>query len=445
MASNSITVWNPSDLVVIPSTAETPADIAQYGQATLSNRDIQAIIAGFKADSFEMVSTFIWTKASAVLKKQVATLGMEFVGEMLRRPDLNDNSDPATAIGDYEAISLAEALGMITPTQGFRLKHAMQLVTHFANLDKPQADEEQMQREEAISILRSCITSILGKERFDVAIQFASFRKALSERTLRSEDGDVAALRNSPYFFIRTTLSALLALIKGSQGAQLEHAVGNTTLLVPVCWGRFKDPERWQVGQAYAEVLAAGNRLASAALKKALLAVQGFDFVPESLRSNTFTETAARVLSAHFALSNYFHETEPITMLANLGTTIPMPAFSKCMEATLAVWLGNYYGHSWTAETAANQVLERLRPAQWEYYLNECLDSDHTVLDKLCREPKPIVRWRWLVENKMPKGFRARDKAVQELIDASTAGFNVNLPFIMEKATALRTRAVPGR
>jgi hypothetical protein len=56
--------------------------------------------------------------------------------------------------------------------------------------------------------------------------------------------------------------------------------------------------------------------------------------------------------------------------LANLGTAIPIPAFAKCMEATLAVRMGNYYGHSYGREKYSLLVLESLRPFQWEYYLN---------------------------------------------------------------------------
>src|SRR5258707_1264190 len=147
---NAIIPWSPSDLVLIPRTVTEPVDIVKYGEATLSKRDMKSIVAGFEAEGFEMVSTFVWTKAVAALKKQVATLGMEFVGEMLGRPDLNDDSDPATAIADHEAIGLAEDLGMITTTQSLRLRNALQLVNHFANREATDDDEEAMQREEAI-------------------------------------------------------------------------------------------------------------------------------------------------------------------------------------------------------------------------------------------------------------------------------------------------------
>ncbi|MCY2954620.1 MAG: hypothetical protein NTU53_22040 [Planctomycetota bacterium] len=438
--NSAITIWTPSDIVSIPDSAETPGDIVQYGSATLTKRDMQSIIAGFQAQGYEMVSTFVWTKAAAALKKQVATLGMEFVGEMLGRPDLNDDSDPASAIGDHEAIALAEDLGMITATQSLRLKHALQLVTHFSTLEQKNAEDEAMQKEEAVSLLRTCITSILGKPQFDAAIQFADFRKRLGDGTLRADDGDVAAIWNSPYFFVRTTLSVLLSMVKGAKGATLEHAVGNTMVLVPTLWERLRASERWQVGQAYAEVNAAGNRLASAGLKKALLDVHGFDFVPESLRSSTFTEVAARVLSAHFAFNNFFNEQEPMQALANLGTSIPMPAFAKCMEATLAVKLGNPWGVAWSAQAPAKQILDSLRPTQWDYYFNECLPRDRTVLDKLTNEDKPVNEWFDLVARYVKPQFRPKEKPVKELLDSSRGAISAQaIKNVKFKATQLRS------
>jgi hypothetical protein len=64
--------------------ASTPEDIAEYARPQLSARDVKSIISALNGESYEMMATFVWAKASAVLKKQLATLGMEFVGEMLR-------------------------------------------------------------------------------------------------------------------------------------------------------------------------------------------------------------------------------------------------------------------------------------------------------------------------------------------------------------------------
>jgi hypothetical protein len=99
------------------------------------------------------------------------------------------------------------------------------------------------------------------------------------------------------------------------------------------------------------------------------------------------------VLAAHFAFNNFYKEEEPMAILANLGSAIPKPAFAKSMEATLAVALGNPWGNSFAALPYAKQILDHLRPEQWEYYLNECLQRDRTVLDKLAFDNKPLIRW----------------------------------------------------
>ena len=62
--TNAITVWTPSDVVTIPPTAESVDAIVEFGKATLSRRDMNSIVAGFQAQGYEMVSTFVWTKAA---------------------------------------------------------------------------------------------------------------------------------------------------------------------------------------------------------------------------------------------------------------------------------------------------------------------------------------------------------------------------------------------
>ncbi|QEH31714.1 hypothetical protein OJF2_01790 [Aquisphaera giovannonii] len=418
--NNEITVWHPTtDLVGALAEISSPEEIVGYAQPTLSPRDQKSIVAGFNSGSYEMVATFVWAKAAATLKKQLATLGMEFVGEMLCRNDLFDNSDPSTSISDYEALSLAEDLGMVTPTQAMRLNQSLVLVTHFANIEYTGDSSEEMVKEEAIVLLKNCITSILGKPKFETAIRFVEFRKSLAERSFNSSDAQVQSLIDSPYFFIRTTVSILLSLVKTEKGAPLEHAVGNTILIIPSVWQKLKTSEKWQIGQAYAEVNAAGNRPATIGLKKALTAVHGFDYVPESLRSNTFNEAASRVLMAHFGINNFYNEVAPMSNLASLGTTIPKPAFARCMEATLAVWLGNAYGESWGAIEHATALLGKLRTEQWEYYINECFPRDRVVLSKLSSDRKPTIRWTELVKAFELTKINCTDKRVQFLINNS--------------------------
>ncbi|MEZ6129482.1 MAG: hypothetical protein R3C59_12430 [Planctomycetaceae bacterium] len=415
MSGTALTVWEPNPPVEIAPDASA-GDIAMHARA-LTERDMRSIATAFDSGSYEMVSTFVWTRAITGLKKQIASLGMEFVGQMLGRSDIDDDSDPATTIGEHDAISLAEDLGMINTTEALRLKHSLELVAHFA--DPEVAAQEQMNHEEAVNVLRSCVVSILGNPHIKPPIQFAELRQALEQASLQSDDERVAQIAESPYFIQRTTLSVLLSMLKTAMGAQLEHAVGNTNVILPRIWPNLRKPERWQVGQTYAEVHAAGKHAAAVGLKNALAVVQGFDFVPETLRSDTFAKAAHRVMEAHFAMDNYYKEAAPMQELASLGTTIPRPAFPVCMTAILCVRLGNYFGTAWSAQESAAEMLKDLRKEQWEYYLNECLAGDKTILDKI-ENANPANRWIALASEFSLLNMRIADEQVKRLVAATT-------------------------
>jgi hypothetical protein len=387
-------LWKSTSRQIVPQTIKNPEEIANRA-IQLRKRDISQIVSAFASEHYEMASTFIWSRAITALKKQLATLGSEFIGEMLQRPDIDASSDIVSVVTPSEAITLAEDLGMVSSTDAMRLRQAHETINHFAEYDE-EDQEEGMTQEEAIICLRACVNSILGQPKLEVAQDFAAFRKSLEERTFLKDDAEVIGLINSPYFFLKTTLSILLSLLRTSSGAQLEHVVRNTRLILPGMWDKLRRPERWQAGQTYAEIYSEGKKDAVNGLKAALSSVSGFDYVPENLRSATFTRAAKDVLEAHQGVNNFYNEPSPMRALAALGTTIPSPAFPVCMTATLSVWLGNAYGHSWAAQESAKKLLRGLSKERWTYYLDEVLPRDSDILVKLTY-PKPAAKWADLV------------------------------------------------
>lgn len=387
-SDREVAIWKPNQPIEIAADANANT-IASHARA-LSQRDITSIASAFNSGSFEMVSTFVWTRAITGLKKQLGELGMEFVGQMLGRDDIDEDSDPKSSLSEHDAVELAENLGMITTTEALRLKQAQQLVAHFA--DPEIASQEQMAKHEAEGILRSCVVSILGNPHIKPPIQFAELREALEAESLQSDDLRVEQIVESPHFIQRTVLSVLLSLLRTAKGAALEHAVGNTNVIVPLIWNKLRKPDKWQIGQTYAVIHSEGRKKAATGLKHALATVKGFDFVPETLRSDTFAKVANSVIEAHFGWENFYNEPKPMRELASLGTTIPLPAFPICMRAVLCVRLGNYYNVARGAQTPAFELLSALRKEQWEYYLNECLATDETILDKLIVE-NPAYKW----------------------------------------------------
>ena len=326
---------------------------------------------------------------------------------------------------------------MVSPTEALRLKQALQTVNHFASLEGIEAEEVEMTPEEAIHCLRSCIKSILGHPKVEVAVQFASFRKKLESYTFKETDNEIVSLASAPYFFASTTLSILLASLKTAHGAELEHAIGNINVVLPILWQSLRKPERWAAGQAYAEVFAAGKSIAAIGLKRALSGVGGFDYVPETLRSDTFSRAAHEVLKAHEGFNNFYNEPVPMQSLAALGSTIPMPAFPICIRATLVVRLGNAYGRSSGAQPAAKKMLDRLSENQWKYYLNDCLPTDLSILEKLAWFEPPRKAWIDLAQTYKLAEIKTGAGISKKLLDGILSG---NTKDVKESAERLIER-----
>jgi hypothetical protein len=425
MSKHEVVLWQPKLPVKIPATYHDAKEIVPYANShQLTSRDRIQIVAAFENHHYEMVSSFVWTKALSSLKGQLAKLGAAFISEMLDRPDIDTSSSIDQVLTDYEALRLAQELGVITGTGALRLRQALERLTHFGQLPPDEAEETPMTADEAIGLLRACIENILGQERIEAALDFKKFRDDLEKKLYDANEHQVQTLLSSPYFFQRASVRILLALIKTTKSAQLENALANANVIIPLLWERLAGPEKHQLGRAYAELASEGKATATAGLKKVLLKVRGFDYVPEDLRSTSFIKAANAILTAHEEGNNFYNEPAPTRYLDDMGSVIPIPAFPICMSAVLCVRLGNRYGISYDAQRYANSILKRVSKERWLYFLNDCLKADDRVLYKLM-EDSPRARWIELVREFSLATMATRDvtdRTVRQLVEESQAG-----------------------
>ena len=418
--TTNIALWNPPTQITVMDTESNPN--ALVGKALqLRERERKQIVMNLEVGNYELASSFVWIRTMALLKKQLSSLGNEFIGELLQRPDIDEYSDVAASVSDSEAISLARDLGILTPLQTMRLLHSQAIVSHFAAVENdPALDQnEVMTEQEAISCLRVCVQGILGHDNVGAAEDFKQFRSKLESVTFTAQSPELLKLDTSPYFFIKTAISILLSIFKMGKGAQLEHAARNALLIIPRFWSILKHSERWQIGQAYAVEFSEGRTESVKALHAVLVSVAGFDFVPENLRSATFVRVASAVIAAHEGMNNFYNEPAPMRELASLGTSIPGPALAKCMTAVLCVKIGNFYGVSHNAQSSAEQIIDGLSPDRWLYYFNERLDQDRLILSEL-RYDKPAKRWANIISSLEFDPLKLTNKDTKALIVASS-------------------------
>lgn len=413
----ALSVWQPALNELVPASAKTPMEVAACA-AQLGAKDKKQIVAAFEAGHYEIALNHLWGKTITALKKELSTVGVGLLAEMLGRTDVDEDDDVDDILTSKDAVRLAEELGIVNATDALRLRHTYELVTHFSQLETDQSDVEDIDSAEAMSALKACVRGVLGRPKIEVAKKFVEFRNALEGETLLESDHRVGMLKSSPYFFYKLTVSVLLNAAKKNVGANLEHTLANINVLVPAMWPSLRDSERWQVGRSYAEAYSDGKTTVVGGLKSALLKVQGFDYVPENLRSDTFVKAAEAILKAHDGLNNFYNEAAPVKHLLKLGSVIPTPALPACMTALLCVALGNRYGVAWAAQADASDLLKRVSPDRWQYYFNSVLPSDTRVLGKLL-EDRPLSNWITLLPGFGVLGLDVKSKGVGQLL-AST-------------------------
>jgi hypothetical protein len=421
----------PAANELVPATAETALAITDCA-LQLSKKDKQQIVAAFDSSHFEMGVTYLWGRTINALKKELSNVGVGLIGEMLGRTDVDEDDNINDILTEKETIRLAEELGVISSTDGMRLRHTYELITHFSQMDSDEGDSASLNKHEALASLQACVAGVLGRPKIEVATKFIEFRASLESRSIPEGDPYVEMLKGSPYFFYKLTISVLMNAAKKNVGANLEHSLANINTIVPALWENLRHTERWQIGHAYAEAYADGKTTVVGGLKSALLKIKGFDFVPENLRSDTFVKAADAIIKAHEGLNNFYNEAAAVKAFTKLGTTIPTPAFPACLSALLCITLGNHYGVAWTAQTDAQKILDSITPERWAYYLNNVLPSDTRIFGKLF-SPKPRAQFVALVQKRELTYVEFRNKTVQQLIEAASKDNETKLESLAKK------------
>ena len=418
--SKELRIWGEDSQNIIPASAKTPKEITSYA-VQLKKKEKNQIVSAFDLEHYDMGLTFLWDRTASALKNELATVGVSLLGEMLGRPDVDENDDVNDILTTKDAIHLAEELGVISSTDAMRLRQTNEMLNHFSQMSDDESENEEIEEHEAKSSLKACVKSVLSRPKIEVAKNFVDFRESIESSTLQVGDSQLEMLISSPYFFKKLTLSILLNAAKNNSGAQLEHSLANINTLVPLMWDEFRGTERWQVGHAYAEAYSDGKTSSVSALKSALMKVGGFDYVPENLRSDTFVKAAEAVLRAHDGAYNFYNEHSPVMSLAKLGSAIPTPAFPACMTALLSIKLGNKYGHTWDAQPVVTGLLDNVTSDRWQYYLNQVLPGDMRVLGKLL-EGQPLSRWIDEVKLRKLDDLQIKNSTVARLVNASVQG-----------------------
>lgn len=387
---NQVALYQESaGVVTVPNTNDI-ATLMRYNRC-LSDKDASKIVKAFDNELYDMAAEYIWSRTISTLKKNIMKFGEEFVAEMLDRPDVSSVDD----ISEYEVITLSSDLGFINQTAKIEFMQFSEIIQHYMSNEDP---DEEFPLTKVSDIVRSCVKHVLGFEKVEYEISFVSFRNRLRTEYIMEGHEIYNQLKVAPYFYKRTVFKTMMNLAKTTKdSAEREIVLNNMITILVEVWSALSSEEKWVIGRSYAQCLSDGDNKLLIALKSVLLKVRGFDYVPENLRSNTYIIAAKDLLSAHQGMNNFYNEPSKAKYLAQMGNSIPAPAFGNCMTAVLACKLGNRFGISWDAQTYLDEILKSVSKDRWSYYLNSVLPYDRVILYKLCADTT-ADRWIDLVQ-----------------------------------------------
>ena len=196
----TIALWQPAANELVPATANNALTITEYA-LQLGKKEKNQIVAAFDSGHFEMGVTYLWGRTINALKKELSNVGVGLIGEMLGRTDVDESDDINDILTEREAIRLAEELGVISSTDGMRLRHTYELISHFTQMDSDEGDQQSLNQHEALASLQACVAGVLGRPKIEVATKFIEFRSALEAKSIAEDDAYIEMLKGSPYFF----------------------------------------------------------------------------------------------------------------------------------------------------------------------------------------------------------------------------------------------------
>lgn len=409
-----VQLWTSNVAVGNVTSVEDAYDGSYVPSLTESQR--KQIIAAFNAEAYDMASEYAWKKTMVKLKEAIASLGYEFVSQTLNRTNIDEYTQLTNVISDNEAIMIAENVGFISEEGAMNLRHSLELLSYYFS---SKADEENrtLDKVHAMAIIIDCAKHVLSIKSNPKDLSFTKFSGKLLNEQIEENGGFYKEIIGSSLFYLKTVCNLLLMAIKDRKTAQMECALSNLNILIEPIWEKLPEEDRYKIGKTYRDVVTDGNEKAANSMRKALMKVKGFNYVPETLRSDTFMELAQKLIDVHYGFDNFYFETSAVKALASLGTIIPAPASDICIRAYLLVVMGNSYGTSHSAEPLARGELLKIGEQQWFSYLKRTLPYDEDILLNLSGKNR-IENFKSILSAKNLLNFTDTSRDVQLLLGA---------------------------
>ncbi|MEA3315284.1 MAG: hypothetical protein U9Q30_05455 [Campylobacterota bacterium] len=392
--------------------------LSNYFKA-LNINETKKIVNAFELGMYDMGLEYAWSRAMKVLDNRLENFGLDFIAEMTDRESLSTLEQ----LSNTEKIELAFELGMINTTAKMLLVQANETLNHFISRDIAGNDEE-IEPIKALGIVLDITKYILGNEIETSSIEFKDFRDKLKETIYQYSDNQINILKNSPYFYIKTTIRTILSLIKSAYKenniSELSKVLNNANIFIVSLWEQIFIEDKKLIGTTYAQAISDGHKETVKTFSTILDAVQGYDFVPETTRSNTYKKIAREFSIVHFGMNNFYNEPIYAKKLNSMGTVIPDFALQECLKAVIISIIGNQYGRSDNAQEYNFKILDKVTTEQWKQFFSKLIIQDQTILERLTYSTSSMLEnWFKIINQYITDDFNIKNTIAKNIFTYS--------------------------
>jgi hypothetical protein len=412
-------IWKSCNGIIIKDSDEMNIVALSNYFKVLNESETKKIVNAFKLKMYDMGLEYAWSRAMKVLDNRLEYFGLDFIAEMTDRESLSTLDE----LSNTEKIELSFELGMINKTANLLLIQANETINHYMSRDISNSGEEISQII-ALPIIYNITKYILGNELETSSIDFKDFRDSLKENIYQFSDNKIDMLKTSPYFYIRTTIRTLLSLIKSAHKedniSELGKTLNNANIFIISLWEQVFIEDKKLIGSTYAQAISDGDKETVATFSTILDAIHGYDFVPETTRSNAYKRIAREFSLVHFGINNFYNEPTYAKKLNSMGTVIPDFALQECLRAIFLSIIGNKYGVSDLAQGYNIKILNKVTTEQWKQFFSKLIIQDQAILEKLTYSTQDMItNWFTIISKYSTDDFQIKNTIAKNIFTYS--------------------------
>jgi hypothetical protein len=341
-------------------------------------------LAAVAVGLFDAGLNYLWDETISEIRKRVIKYDIQYfydnaVSGDEKRKKLK-NSEDIVNLDDNELICGARKIELISEL-GFKHLDYIRYMRNWASAAHP--NQIELTGLQLISWLETCIKEVFSLPLSNVAIETQQLLKNIRTNELSEDDAKKIATS-----FINLNQYQVNNLASGFLGIYLDPVsspmvIQNINYLLPKLWARIDETSRQDFGVKYGNSVVNNDKDRGVKIKNFLDIVDGLSYIPDNIKVFEIESTVQNLLSAHYAMNNFYNEPIFARQLFRLinNSSIPKQASRMVVLGAVKVFLTNGYGVANSAEPYYIDIIKNFD--QRESLLALMSFTDEQVASKL--------------------------------------------------------------